>query len=610
MPSQKKPLSSLRWLLLFAATVLLLAFAVAAFNFCVDPFGAFGDPFLQWWSYDATLNPRVAKISYLDQHHDQYDSYIVGASSTSSYPTEALNEYFHASFYNLTMYGGDMKDVELTCRYVLDHYTVKNLAISLYIHNAEVYDIEPDPLTYNLHCKVDGSSPLLFYGKYLFADPRLSLAKLQSSGSDPYLTQSYRVFDAETGAYDKSSRDVEPISGLDEYISRPAYQVFADYPQGESAGLPQLEACMDSVRAIRDMCQEAGVTFTVLCPPLYFQHLDRYSPQDQAAFRRALAEVTDYWDFTLSSVSYDPRYFYDESHFRNCVGEMALAKMFGNQRIYCPPDLGEHVLQGTDPGPYQGEQADPSAYTASVPVLMYHNLAQEGQGSDTMSIARFTQHMAALQKAGYTAVTFDQLKAYVEQGASLPEKPVVITFDDGYASNYELALPILKEYGMRATVFAIGVSMGKSEYKDTGRSMSPHFSQEQAEEMNGEGVLTVQSHGYNLHEVAGLDEEPVRMGALQREDEAEEDYIQYLRADCQAMEEALGYAPTVFAYPYGYFSTLSEVVLSEMGIEITLSIDPRTNTLVKGMPQSLRQLGRYYMKEELTAEALLELLEG
>lgn len=608
MPSQKKPLSSGRWLLLFGGTVFLLAAAVAAFNFCVDPFGAFGDFFLEWWGYDATLNPRVAKISYLDQHHQEYDSYIVGPSSTSSYPTEALNRYFDADFYNLTMYGGDMKDVELTCRYLLDNYTVKNLAVSLYIHSGEVYDTEPDPLTYNLHWKVDGSSPLAFYGKYLFADPRLSLSKLQRHFSDPYLTQSYRVFDPQTGAYDKSSRNVEPIGDLEEYVSRPAYQVFADYPQGESAGLPQLEACMGSLRAIREMCRQAGVTLTVLCPPLYYEHLERYSPEDQAAFRRALAEVTDYWDFTLSSVSYDPRYFYDESHFRDCVGEMCLAKMFGNEEIYCPEDLGEHVLQGSDPGPYTGTRAEEGDYTDSAPVLLYHSLAGEGQGSDTMSTARFAEHMAALKEAGYTAVGFDQLKAYVELGSPLPEKPVVITFDDGYANNYELARPILKEYGMEATVFAIGVSLGKSEYKDTGRSMTPHFSREQAEEMNREGVLLVQSHGYDLHHVEGLDEEPLRKGALQMEGESDEAYVEFLREDCLAMEKALGYRPTVLAYPYGNSSTLSELILSQMGIEITLSTQSHTNTLVKGLPQSLRQLGRYYMKEDISGEDLLELL--
>ena len=77
----------------------------------------------------------------------------------------------------------------------MDHYTVKNLVVSVYIHNAQVYHVEQDPLTYNLHWKVDGSSPLLFYAKYLLSNPRNGWTKLQRLQTDPYLQQSYRVFD-------------------------------------------------------------------------------------------------------------------------------------------------------------------------------------------------------------------------------------------------------------------------------------------------------------------------------------------------------------------------------------------------------------------------------
>ncbi len=604
----KHSMSSKGWLLAFAGTVLLLVLLIMGFNFWTDPFGAFGDRFFQWWSYDETMNPRVAKLSYLEQNHEQYDSYVIGASHSSSYPTEALNTYFDAKFYNLIMYGADMKDVELTSQYVIEHYTVKNLVVSVYIHNAETYDTEANPLTYNLHYKVDGSSPLLFYAKYLLADPRIGLEKLQRSRTDPYLQQSYRVFDPETGAYDKSSRDVEPIGDLSAYLARAEYAAFTDYPTA-STSIAYLEQCMESLARIKQMCQEAGVNLVVVCPPMYYAHLAQYSPQDQAAFYNALAEVTDYWDFTLSSVSYDPRYFYDTTHFRNCVGEMLLAKMFDDTSVYAPADLGRYVAQGQTPGQPQAEVPDVADYTASVPILVYHNLAETGEGSDTMSVERFTQHMAALQEAGYASVTFDDLRRYVEQGTPLPEKPVVITFDDGYESNYTLAYPILQQYNMKATFFVIGVSVGKDTYKDTGQPILPHFSLEQAQEMVASGLITIQSHGYDIHQAAGLEEGPVRQGILPLEGETEEDYIRYLRQDCQKMEELLGYTPGILAYPGGNATELSEVILSEMGIWCTLTIVEKTNTIIQGMPQSLRQLGRYYMKESITASDLIRLLE-
>ena len=606
--SSKRPVSSKKWLAAFFGTVLLLAVLVMGFNFWTDPFGAFGDHFFQWWRYDETMNPRVAKISYLDQHHDQYDSYIIGASSSSSFPTEQLNTYFDANFYNLVMYGADMLDVEQTCQYLVDHYTVKNLVVSVYIHNAQVYHVEQDPLTYNLHWKVDGSSPLLFYAKYLLSNPRNGWTKLQRLQTDPYLQQSYRVFDQQTGAYDKSRRDVEPIGDLESYLAKSSYAVFSNYPEG-SADLPYLEDCMQSIARIRDLCREQGVNLTVVCPPMYYAYLEYYSPEDQAAFRDALAEVTPYWDFTLSSASYEPRYFYDDTHFRNCLGEMALARMFGDSSVYVPEDFGEYVSQAPA-GAQEASTAAAEAYSAQVPILMYHNLAQEGSGNDTISVQRFEEHLAALQDAGYTTITFQDLLAYVEQGTELPEKPVLLTFDDGYESNYTLAYPLLQQYQMKATIFVIGVSMGKDTYKDTGQAMIPHFTQEQAAEMEASGLVAIESHGYDMHEVQGRDPEPIRVGILPREDESEWDYAAFLQEDCQAMTDLLGKTPGVLAYPYGYASELSEVVLHEMGIYATVTIEEKINTIVKGLPQSLRQMGRFYMTEAISAPELLSMLSG
>ena len=606
--SSKRPVSSKKWLAAFFGTVLLLAVLVMGFNFWTDPFGAFGDHFFQWWSYDETMNPRVAKISYLDQHHDQYDSYIIGASSSSSFPTEQLNTYFDANFYNLVMYGADMLDVEQTCQYLVDHYTVKNLVVSVYIHNAQVYHVEQDPLTYNLHWKVDGSSPLLFYAKYLLSNPRNGWTKLQRLQTDPYLQQSYRVFDQQTGAYDKSRRDVEPIGDLESYLAKSSYAVFSNYPEG-SADLPYLEDCMQSIARIRDLCREQGVNLTVVCPPMYYAYLEYYSPEDQAAFRDALAEVTPYWDFTLSSASYEPRYFYDDTHFRNCLGEMALARMFGDSSVYVPEDFGEYVSQAPA-GAQEASPAAAEAYSAQVPILMYHNLAQEGSGNDTISVQRFEEHLAALQDAGYTTITFQDLLAYVEQGTELPEKPILLTFDDGYESNYTLAYPLLQQYQMKATIFVIGVSMGKDTYKDTGQAMIPHFTQEQAAEMEASGLVAIESHGYDMHEVQGRDPEPIRVGILPREDESEWDYAAFLQEDCQAMTDLLGKTPGVLAYPYGYASELSEVVLHEMGIYATVTIEEKINTIVKGLPQSLRQMGRFYMTEAISAPELLSMLSG
>ena len=114
---------------MFCLCLLCLPLLLAGLNYFVDPFGVFGN--LTWYSFSETLNPRIGKYEYLLEHSDEYDSYIVGSSSASSYPVEQLGEYLDAKFYNSFFYGSDMYDCENTVRWLLDNCEVKNILLSL-----------------------------------------------------------------------------------------------------------------------------------------------------------------------------------------------------------------------------------------------------------------------------------------------------------------------------------------------------------------------------------------------------------------------------------------------------------------------------------------------
>ena len=166
---------------------------------------------------------------------------------------------------------------------------------------------------------------------------------------------------------------------------------------------------------------------------------------------------------------------------------------------------------------------------------------------------------------------------------------------------------------MKATIYVIGCSVGKDTYKDTGVAMTPHFTAEQAKEMEESGLITIGSHGYDIHEVNGRDPDPIRHGVLQREDETEEAYVAFLQGDCarynEVMEPALGRKADILAYPYGQCSPLSEILIAREGVYATVTTIPGINTLVKGLPQTLRAMNRYDVEAmDLTGEELLELL--
>lgn len=260
-----------------------------------------------------------------------------------------------------------------------------------------------------------------------------------------------------------------------------------------------------------------------------------------------------------------------------------------------------------------GCRAEPEVTQCTVPVLMYHHVADVGNGSTTVSTPRFEAQIKALADAGYTAVSVQEMIDFVYNGGSLPEKPVCITFDDGYESNLTLAAPILEKYGMTATVFCIGSSVGKDTYKDTGTPIYPHFSLEQAREYVDKGVISIQSHTYDMHQSVQLDQEPVRVSAIAFDGESDAEFSAALTDDCKKQAElfaAAGYAaPTVFAYPGGRYSEVSEQVLHGQGMLMTFTTDTdRENVLVRGVPESLYLLCRFNITDEQSPEVLLGLI--
>ncbi len=613
-------MSSKKWLVAFVCTVLAFGLLTLAFNVLVDPFGVFGDVIFHWDSYSQTLNPRVGKIEYLDRHCDEYDSYIIGCSSTSSFPVEELDEYMDARFYNLFTYGADMLDSEDFVRYIIKNYTVKNILLNVYIDNGHTYD-DPgiDNLTGAMHARVDESSLAAFYWKYLFLDPNYAIDKVRSFFKDELLAEPYDVFDVKTGCYDKRERDAEPISGLEEYEAIEQYSGFADYPTYH-VPLKKTAQAMESLVRIKEMCDEAGVNLIVVCGPVYSGYMQGVDRQEAEEFYTSLAEVTDYWDFSISSVSTEPRYFYDLTHFRNCVGSMALARMFGNGDVYVPEDFGVYVTRENAVELVERNDAvfasrpRTDEWTKDVPILVYHNIVPDGEEGATVSMLE--GQLAALRKAGYESVTFRDLEDYVYRGTELPEKCVVITFDDGYYSNYEYAYPLLEKYGMRATIFVIGVSVGHKEfYKDTEFVMTPHFDEEEMAEMSSSGVISIQSHTYDMHQWPPFETGGhVRETLLRFEDEDEEEYVRALQKDFERsrsqIEAVTGERVDVLAYPGGGYDILSQWALTQCGVNVTLSTRYGVNTLVKGLPQCLGAMHRIYGDAFPDAGELIAAMKG
>lgn len=257
----------------------------------------------------------------------------------------------------------------------------------------------------------------------------------------------------------------------------------------------------------------------------------------------------------------------------------------------------------------------PTPESASVPILLYHHVADQGDPATTISAAVLESHFQAILEAGYTPVNLSQLRDFVVKGETLPENPICITFDDGYTSNYTLAYPLLQKYEIPAAIFLVGIHVGAETYRDTDIAITPHFTYAQAREMLDSGLVDIQSHTYDMHRWAQYETEtPVRVNALRLPTESLAHYQNFLAADftrsAGEIREATGHEVKTLAYPGGRWSEESEAVLRSLGVTMTFTTHPGAAQLVQGNPDCLYLLPRNTILGTTSAQALLQQLEA
>ncbi len=235
--------------------------------------------------------------------------------------------------------------------------------------------------------------------------------------------------------------------------------------------------------------------------------------------------------------------------------------------------------------------------TVDVPVLMYHSVA-DGDAETVISVENFRKHMETIAENGYNPVSLEDMVNFVDFGTPLPENPVCITFDDGYADNYLNAFPVLREFNFKATIFVIGSSVGLSNYKETYHSITPHFDYDQAKEMAESGLISIQSHTYDMHQWADFESaKNPRESVLRLPGESLADYIRAFEGDFVTsktlIESKVGTSVIGFAYPSGRYNAITDYILRKNGVRVTMATSNGANYIRKYDKSCLYNLNRY-----------------
>lgn len=184
-----------------------------------------------------------------------------------------------------------------------------------------------------------------------------------------------------------------------------------------------------------------------------------------------------------------------------------------------------------------------------IPVIMYHSIKDEKDNPVRVSKESFQAQMKYLKDNNYTALSLDELYEFIENNVPVPEKSVVLTFDDGYKDNYETAYPILKKYGFKATIFVISDYIGKDEYLNAS----------QIKELDKSGIR-IESHTVK-HEA---------LNALSYNDQ-----LATLKQSKESLQGLLSRQIKYIAYPYGKYNESTIKAAKAAGYSLALTTDGR-----------------------------------
>ncbi|MFS8783614.1 polysaccharide deacetylase family protein [Synechococcus sp. R6-6] len=197
---------------------------------------------------------------------------------------------------------------------------------------------------------------------------------------------------------------------------------------------------------------------------------------------------------------------------------------------------------------------DPLASLSYVPAIMYHDVvARRKQVWFDTTVAELRQHFEAIKQAGLTPIHIDQLYKHLRDGDPLPEKAILLTFDDAYLGLYENAYPLLKEYNYPATYFVQTGFVGVPTSKD-------HFTWDQMREMDASGLIDFAAHTVNHPpDLRVLDDARLRREVF----------------DCKTkLEQELGHPIHYFAYPEGNRDERVKQYLADAGYRMSFTMDP------------------------------------
>jgi peptidoglycan/xylan/chitin deacetylase (PgdA/CDA1 family) len=203
--------------------------------------------------------------------------------------------------------------------------------------------------------------------------------------------------------------------------------------------------------------------------------------------------------------------------------------------------------------------------------------------------------MIGILNEGYTPIFVADYYDCVQRGEKLPHKPIIITFDDGYLSNYEIAYPILKRLNIPATIFIVTSTVGAT--AEGGMVSTPHFTWEQAREMQQSGIVDIHSHSHTHRNMTSISP-----AELQEE----------LRISRYLIEKNLNKSCFVFSYPFGGYNEVTSNLSRFAGYRMQILVnyaESGQDYLANSTKSGIEHFTRLTVRGDMSVEDLFDIID-
>ncbi len=225
-------------------------------------------------------------------------------------------------------------------------------------------------------------------------------------------------------------------------------------------------------------------------------------------------------------------------------------------------------------------------------VLNYHDIVESQDPTDSIavSIKNFVDHLDWLKSHHYAIISTQQLLDAAAGGKPLPDKAIMLTFDDGYKSFYQYVFPLLKKYKYPATLALVGAWMDGNNAQSN-RPSQALMTWPEVREVVASGLVEIASHSDDLHHGVTANPQGNEQAAVSTRiydneyDEYEKDdayrqrLFQHIGKSADFIFQNLAVRPRVMVWPYGEYNAIAVDAAKMAGLGITMNLEDGSNTL-------------------------------